>query len=528
MDLTSGTVLARRFRILKRLGEGGMGSVYQVEDLTAPGKVWALKALNVDDAASSEDVAWAARRFDDEIALLSTLHSPRIPAFEAAFTEGGQRFLVMEYIPGTTLEERLAQASAPLPERDVLSWMIDVCDVLSYLHGRQPPIIVRDLKPGNIMVTPRGEVRLIDFGIARHYKAGKLSNTENLGTATYASPEHHGHGQTDARSDIYSVGATMFHLLTNTEPAPVETPKAGVLRRLNPALSEATERIVIRAMELIPALRFQSAGELQSALRSALNALPAPKVVRSSSPASASSRTAPSAGGMARCPRCGHLNRSSAKYCARDGARLQPPGAATVQAAPVTRVVTSSAQLQAQKATTLFAAGKYQRAVQVCQTAVDQGYATYDTYMLLGQAHTRLGRPVEAADAYAQASRKRPTAQSLLGEGTAWLAARRFPEAQIALTRARAQAPRDAEIAYQLGLVCLEQGQLAQAEGDFRDTVALTPNDPRPYVGLGRTLLRAGDRSGARDAFKRALALDPSHADARRRLRNLETSAARR
>ena len=101
--------------------------------------------------------------------------------------------------------------------------------MLSYLHAQHPPIIVRDLKPGNIMVTPEGDVFLIDFGIARTYKAGKQSNTENLGTAIYASPEHHGHGQTDARSDIYSLGATMYHLLTNVEPAPMETPRPGIV-----------------------------------------------------------------------------------------------------------------------------------------------------------------------------------------------------------------------------------------------------------------------------------------------------------
>ena len=166
-----------------------------------------------------------AKRFDEEITLLSRLSHPRIPAFVDRFTEGGRRYFVMEYIPGMTLEQRQEQTHAPLPERDVLTWMIGVCDVLAYLHSQRPPIIVRDLKPGNIMVTPSGDVRLIDFGIARTYKAGKASNTENLGTMTYASPEHLGQTQTDARSDIYSLGATIYHLLTNTEPVPLETPR---------------------------------------------------------------------------------------------------------------------------------------------------------------------------------------------------------------------------------------------------------------------------------------------------------------
>ena len=172
-------------------------------------------------------------------------------------------------------------------------WMIGVCDVLAYLHSQRPPIIVRDLKPGNIMVTPSGDVRLIDFGIARTYKAGKASNTENLGTMTYASPEHLGQTQTDARSDIYSLGATIYHLLTNTEPVPLETPAPGQLRKYQPGLSEATERVVIRAMKLNAAERFQTAVEFREALRACLDALPAPVGAATSSGAiSPASRTA--------------------------------------------------------------------------------------------------------------------------------------------------------------------------------------------------------------------------------------------
>ncbi|HEY7779599.1 MAG TPA: FKBP-type peptidyl-prolyl cis-trans isomerase, partial [Ktedonobacterales bacterium] len=151
-----------------------------------------------------------------------------------------------------------------------------VCDVLGYLHARRPPIILRDLKPANIMVTPEDEVRVIDFGIARTYKLGQTTNTENFGTIIYASPEHLGRtGQTDARSDLYSLGATLYHVLTNHEPRPMTTPAPGSLRQLNPALSEAAERVVVRAMQLDPARRYQSAAEMAAALRAALATAPA-------------------------------------------------------------------------------------------------------------------------------------------------------------------------------------------------------------------------------------------------------------
>jgi len=283
---------------------------------------------------------------------MRTLAHSRIPRFREALIDGGHRCFAMEFIPGATLEERLATTKAPLPERDVLRWGIAVCQVLSYLHGRRPPIILRDLKPGNIMVTPSGEVYLIDFGIARTYKPGKQSNTENLGTMTYASPEHLGQTQTDARSDIYSLGATLFHLLTNIEPTPMETPARGLLRRLAPAVSEATEEVIIHTMRLDPAHRFQSAGEMCAALEVCLRRIepqpapaprPAPSRVRTAPPpARVPVATLPvpatnqvraarpvevnplSPTGVTICPRCGFVNRRSARFCAQDGVALRP------------------------------------------------------------------------------------------------------------------------------------------------------------------------------------------------------------
>ncbi|MGH2514580.1 MAG: protein kinase domain-containing protein, partial [Ktedonobacterales bacterium] len=134
MSLAPGTTLAGRYRVLSRLGEGGMGGVYQVEDLAQPGTVWAVKELLDDQSASPEDVAWAHRRFDAEIELTRQLRHGRIPRFKTAFAENGHRYFVMEFVPGANLEQRLAQTRAPLPERDVLRWMSDVCDVLAYLH----------------------------------------------------------------------------------------------------------------------------------------------------------------------------------------------------------------------------------------------------------------------------------------------------------------------------------------------------------------------------------------------------------
>lgn len=561
MGLTAGTVLRGRYRVLSRAGEGGMGSVYQVEDLAHPGRVWALKELLIDPAAPDEEAAWAAKRFEDEIALMRRLAHPRLPAFVEDFTEGGRRSFVMEFIPGATLEERLARAHGPLPERDVLDWMIGICEALAYLHGRQPPIIVRDLKPGNIMVTPRGDVRLIDLGIARTYKHGKLSNTENLGTMTYASPEHLGQAQTDARSDIYSLGATMFHLLTGVEPAPMETPAPGSLRRHQPALSAATEAAVIRALRLDPAQRFQTAAELRDGLvrcRALLG--PAAPIVPTLTPqrapatapvtppsppaivapvsarAAAAVRRATSAtaGGIP-CPRCGFLNRRGARFCARDGvalsaasaaansssaarparvsARSAVAGRAAKPTAPVAAGVTT-AELSVRRATEAFAGGRFAMTVRQCETAIAQGRATYDVYLLLGQSLAQLERHAEAAVAYGHAAELRPTVAALRAEGEAARQAGDLARAQIAFTRARQLDPRDADICRLLGLTCLDLGQPAQAEGELRAALELNPGDALALVGLGRAAAATGRWDEAITHARAALAAQPDEPSA--------------
>jgi tetratricopeptide (TPR) repeat protein len=598
MSLAVGTILAGRYRILSRLGEGGMGSVYQAEDLRLPGRLWAVKELLGNAQLPPEELTAAIKRFDDEIALLARLSNPRIPGVADRFVEHGHHYFVMDFIPGTSLEERLAQAGAPLSERQVLDWSIQVCDVLAYIHAQQPPIILRDLKPGNIMVTPRGEVRLIDFGIARTYKPGQRGNTENLGTMVYASPEHLGQtGQTDARSDIYSLGATLYHLLTNREPVPMETPYPGALRRLNSALSEATEGVVVRAMQLDPLRRYQTATEMAAALRGSLARLAGGSSAAQadasraggSQARPAGSARAPSSGGWSKlstgdprgsraptrpgvaprlarvqggvvCPHCGHLNRTGARFCARDGVPL--PGAPAANPPPVVTPApdngpamagpfvvaataaqnkasagaprTSSraqvpagrgatlpvaaagntAELSAQRGAEAFAAGRYAPAARQLELAIAQGRATYETYVLLGRAYRQLGRPVDAASHFERAGRLRPTAEVFRELGLAEREAGRAAQAQVALTRARQLDPQDPQIAYQLGLACLEQGLLAQAEGELEAVLQLRPNHAPALLALGRVCAARHHWEEAGAFFRRAVTTDPSDAAA--------------
>src|SRR5256714_4659874 len=346
MPLPIGSVLDGKFKIVQVLGEGGMGTVYKVELVGRPGYYRAVKELLINPNTSAEKRRSAIERFDKEIDLLFSLKHPHIPSFLLSFQERGNYYFVMEFVPGQSLDKMLEKNKGPLNEEDVIKWMMQVCEALSYIHSFNPPIILRDLKPGNVMVTPAGDVQLIDFGIARRFDPNKRTNTENLGTISYASPEHLGSltspgqrrsaqnpgklVQTDARSDIYSLGATMYHLLTNYEPDPIQTPATGSILAKNPRLRTVRanntvvcpiEQVIIKAMQQSPAQRFQSADAMRTALQHCLPNFAPPTTVQIPAVASPNATILVQSNGLI-CPKCGFQNRPGAKFCKRDGQPL--------------------------------------------------------------------------------------------------------------------------------------------------------------------------------------------------------------
>ena len=259
------------YRIKRLVGGGGMAWVYQVECLDDSGSLWALKELRPQTEDQGTQ-AHARTLFEQEAEILQGLDHPNLPRVVESFEgEQGRAYLVMEFIWGESLEKRLEQARSPLMEREVLQWAVQICDVLDYLHSRQPPVIFRDMKPSNIMVNSAGVVKLVDFGIARTYKEDKLQDTIALGSENYAAPEQWGQAQTDARSDVYGLGATMYHLLANMPPSPAFLPSEPTpLDQLNAALSPETVAIVSKAMARDRVDRYQSAQELRQALTACL------------------------------------------------------------------------------------------------------------------------------------------------------------------------------------------------------------------------------------------------------------------
>lgn len=259
-------ILAGRFRVLRKIGQGGMGAVYQVEDLRLPGKVWAAKEMTDAGLTNPVEKQRAIASFKQEAQILAKLQHPNIPQVVDSFQQGNKHYIVTEYVDGATLADMLAARGRPFAEIEVRAWLTQLCGVLSYLHGRQPPIIFRDLKPQNIMIDRAGQVKLIDFGIARFFKPGKAKDTTLLGTPGYAPPEQHGHGQTDVRSDIFALGVTLYQLLTGYDPT--QTPyNLPPIRALVPAISPAMEQIIQRAIQMRSQDRWQSVTEIQAVLQ---------------------------------------------------------------------------------------------------------------------------------------------------------------------------------------------------------------------------------------------------------------------
>ncbi|PZS05138.1 MAG: hypothetical protein DLM69_01160, partial [Candidatus Chloroheliales bacterium] len=250
-----------RYTVLGKLGQGGAGSVYKVQDNRAvPGMpvTLALKEISVSDVLDPLEREENAAAFRSEVRLLMSLNHPYLTQVVNFFAEGDNYYLVMDFVDGKTLLKALEDANGPLPVSSVLDWFWQLCDVLVYLHGLDPPIIFRDLKPGNIMVTrEQGVVKLIDFGIARFFKKDSATDTRALGTPGYAPPEQYGRSQTDERSDIYSLGVTIYELLTNINPDEhiFNLPPA---MTLNPAIPPALGAMLAKMTQLEPEARYQT------------------------------------------------------------------------------------------------------------------------------------------------------------------------------------------------------------------------------------------------------------------------------
>ena len=259
--LEIGSLVDGKYKILNKVGQGGMSVVYLAMNEKA-NKQWAVKEVRKDGIKDFEVVK---QGLVAEIDILKRLSHPNLPSIIDVIDTEESFIIIMDYIQGNSLNKALNEFGAQ-PQENVIEWAKQLCDVLGYLHTRTPPIIYRDMKPANIMLKPDGNVTLIDFGTAREFKEKNLADTTCLGTVGYAAPEQFsGMGQTDARTDIYCLGATLYHLVTGMNPC--EPPyEIRPIRQINPALSSGLERIIMKCTQRDPNDRYQSAAELMYAL----------------------------------------------------------------------------------------------------------------------------------------------------------------------------------------------------------------------------------------------------------------------
>jgi len=571
MSLPLGTILDAKFKIVQVLGEGGMGTVYKVEQVGKPGYFRAVKELLINPNTTEEERKSAIERFDKEIDLLFNLKHPRIPSLILSFQERGNYYFVMEFVPGRTLEKLLEDSRGPLDEEQVIKWMMQVCEALSYIHSRTPPIVLRDLKPGNIMVAPDGNVQLIDFGIARRFDPNKRTNTENLGTISYASPEHLGSitapgqkrsaqnpgklVQTDARSDIYSLGATMYHLLTNQEPEPIQTPPSGSILAKNPRLRTVqvgnrvvcpVEQVIIKAMQQEPANRFQSADAMRMALQHCLPNSAAPATIQI--PAISPNATIVVPVGEAICPKCGLHNRPGAKFCKRDGqpltagATIVPPrmaaqsvARAAIQARPVQAAVqparAAPAYAPANGSQAAYRLGlqymnskNYAEAVNQFKQAQVPGNQSYEVSYNLGRAYRQYGQSMKdraknlftenmkfAAEQFEQAISIKPDAVDAYFQlGMTYHDLGLYNQSIGAFKNALKYAPGDSAIYYQLGTVSMDQLYDREAEGYFLEGLKINPDHVLILIALGRLYTRMNQAQAAISALRQATQREPA------------------
>ena len=262
--LKTGETLRERYVVREQIGQGGTGNIYLAEDVRLQGRLCALKEVEHNQSLPPEVFAQAREQFFREASVLARLDHPTLPKVSDFFSEGPRDYLVMDYVPGKDLRQLMQEArrnNTFLAEKEVLEWANQIAAALDYLHHQDPPIIHRDIKPSNIKLMPSGLVKLVDFGLVKIMAPGEVTITviQGQGTALYTPLEQYGGDDThtDAKADVFSFGATLYHLLTNEPPAEARkrflnsrslTPPIDINPRLNPTV----EKAVLWAMALHP------------------------------------------------------------------------------------------------------------------------------------------------------------------------------------------------------------------------------------------------------------------------------------
>ncbi|MEZ4862640.1 MAG: serine/threonine-protein kinase [Caldilineaceae bacterium] len=280
--LDPGTVLRNRYEILELVGQGGMGAVYKASDRRLEGRVCAVKEILPhlsENSSSATALEQLTEQFRTEASILARLDHPNLPKVSDYFANGNREYLVMDFVEGRDMQEivrEVKQKNEFIAEAQVLAWSAQLLDALEYLHSQEPPVLHRDIKPSNIKVTLRGDVKLVDFGLVKvlyQDDSRTVTVVQGRGTAAYTPLEQYGGDTsfTDARSDIYSLGATLYHLLSGQPPIDARERflHPGILdalRDVNPAVSPRIERAIFSALAMHPNERPSNVREFRELL----------------------------------------------------------------------------------------------------------------------------------------------------------------------------------------------------------------------------------------------------------------------
>lgn len=480
--LTCGQMIQGRYCVVKLLGEGGFGAVYLVEDTRLGGRRLALKE-------SFDNSVEAQQQFQLEATLLAGLSHPNLPRVSDYFIEStGRQYLVMDFIEGQDLTDMIINRRTPLPESQALTWMIQVSQAVALLHSQRPkPIIHRDIKPPNIKITPAGQAVLVDFGIAKLYEAHKGTARIAKAFSPGFSPYEQYAGGTDARSDVYALGATLYCMLTATVPPDafqerlIQHVALTPPRQINPQVSSVVERVILQAMEMDPNRRFLSAAELVQALEACTRG----GAVVTPSPVDPSANLV--------CPACGAVNRSGAKFCARDGALLSGRPAVTPpvggqSAGPMCprcgAVNRPGTKFCARDGTPLIARSAAAPAVAPMSPPIAPAIAPELSFEM-GNAYARNDQHDEAIRAYRQALTGGFTDQALYHNlGLVYIMAQRPGDAIPILSEGVKRYAKDGDLHYQLGRACALVGRLEDAASELEQAVRLQPMEFENHLML--------------------------------------------
>src|SRR6266536_6377062 len=543
------TLLIGRYQLVSRIGQGGMGAVYKAIDTRIDDRFVAIKEMSKAGlpAAGLEE---AEAAFEREARLLGKLLHPNLPRIHDHFTENDRSYLVMDFIDGETLEEYLEHTRHdPLPVEQVVNWAEQLCDVLSYLHNHQPPIIFRDLKPANVMISESGHIFLIDFGIARFFKPGQSHDTVALGSPGYAAPEQYGKAQSTPRSDLYSLGALIPCLLTGDDPSerPFFFRQAS---QANPAVSPGLSALLQRMLAMDAEHRPANAQEVLQALRAndttyqgqtgpgGQQTMSIPRIGYSYGPSATSSSTNTTPSGVDLLLEEAHTlytqkRLSEAEKVYTQALQLngtnplgwQGRGLTQGLLARHTEALNSfdrALQLDQSlviswngKGTALSTLQRHQDALAAFEQALQLDSNNASSWNGKGAVLSALGRPNEALHAFDMALRFDPhMAQAWNNKGLVLRQQKRYQEALAAFDQALTYDRTIATSWSGKGSVLHEIGRLQQALDAYEQACTSNPKLVSAWNGKGSVLYEMGRYKQALQAFQEALRLDKNYAPA--------------